>query len=72
MKKDEDQEAQIIDKRKWNFKLGDQENDFVRNNISDHLNKVATQTDSDYYSYDEITAHYLEQQSYRDTTRDVK
>ena len=59
MKKEEDQEAQVIVSRSRNFKI-EQENDPIRTNINEHFNQVATKKQSEFKSYEEISAHYLE------------
>lgn len=58
VKKDEDCRVQVID-RKRSFD-SDQENDFVKNNINDHFNKVADTLNSKLRSYEELAAQFME------------
>lgn len=58
--KKEDEEATILNERSRNYKT-DRENDPIRNNINEHFNQVATNKPQEFKSYEEISAHYLEQ-----------
>lgn len=61
LKKEEDDRVQILADRKRSYN-SDQENNFKQNNINDHFNKVADDLNEKIRSYEELAAHFLENQ----------